>query len=258
MIRFSILALCLGILTGCDFDEAVRGLSPTPEKTASRPSNEGPPNSMERIQAVSLALQGLQDPKNAVNLSPAPYGLIPWARLYGENATAEEVLRLNERWMARVKAPESGNFEPETINQGKLHLYRALQAIAGQLPLELFNEIVASQIQNPGASKNVALEIVMMRAEYFRDFLITPDLGSEDPQLEAIGKNLEQLDLLRKLPFASDVGLVITSLKPPEDPVNDLLIGDPMDLWMERAWQEWQRLSKDGENHGQSFRTPSP
>lgn len=258
MVRFYALVLCLGFLSGCDFDEAVRSLSPSSEKTASNPSlsDEDASSSAGRLQAVSLALEGLQNPKNATTLTPIPFGLIPWARLYGENAGPEEVLRLNDRWLKKIKARETGNFEAEVVNQGKLHLYRALQSIAGQLPEDTLNTIIDSQIQNPGPFRAVALELLMMRAQYLRDFVLTPELESEIFRADLAHIHFEQLDFLRKLPFAEDVGLVITSFMKPEEPVREKLRAPSFQRWMETAWNEIQRRS--GDPDGESPRASSP
>ncbi len=227
-----ILILTAASLVGCGVNDAVDATKSMPDKMDTMTEKMNETNEAVRLQKVVLAKQGMEDPDNAKVIMPIPFGIMPYAEKFAENATEAEVLAQIYLYLKEIndglyspKVDETGNeveFTAEEINQinfEKLHRFAIAQAVSGFLSQEMVASIVTNQIYSDGRFQKTAFEILMMRFQFLRDVLLTNSLLSTTAESAGIitdsVKYLSQMNWVAKRPFIDHVQVRITGFLPP-------------------------------------------
>lgn len=190
MNKFILLFLATLLVSGCGFiDEAKDNMNHM--RNGMDNTNEG-----IRLQKVGVAKENLEKEENAQILSPLPFALMGYAKLFAENATNEE---LAAQIYLYLKEIDEGTYPivTETVeidgemqeviaqsyidmaNHKKLHKLSAAQAISGLVPQDIFERLVVEYVDGEGRYKKTVQEMMMLRYQFLRDVLLNASLLGE-------------------------------------------------------------------------------
>ena len=160
------------------------------------------------LQILTVALGALLDPQNTVNLSP-PTRMIPYAKAFAEEATAEELVQATHLLLQETKlAPGDEHAKTVTLT--------AVMALSAFAPDVSMASILTDQIENHGRYEETTYSIAMGRYQFIRDYLFDPiisnakilNLGTLNEAL----RNFAQLKFLATKPYSASFSLSVASL----------------------------------------------
>lgn len=239
-LRVLLITIFSAVLSACGADKAIQATNSMPEKMEEMTRKMDETNEAVRLQKVVLAKQGMEDPENARIIFPVPFGIMPYAEKFAENATDGEIIAQLYLYLKEVnegiyppKIDAEGNevelnpAEIQEINFAKLHKFVLAQAISGFLAQKRVERIVQNEIYNDGRFQKTALEMLMMRYRFLRDVLLSSSLLSGTA--ESVGvivdavKYLTQMDWVARRPYLGRIQIRIYGFLPPFEEVYEVL-----------------------------------
>lgn len=228
---YTLLLISVSFLTACEAPD-IKGLNGMSKTT--NEMNEGMKETNEaiRMQKLGLALEGLNKFENQQLILPLPTGLMAFGKLFGESATATEIVELTYTWTREIEEilpiqsldKEDNMNEPTEADLNKIRLQKkarlySLMVIAGFAQEEKVTEIINNEILGYGRYQESALNFLALRAYFFREVMLKTSLkvdSGSDGTLDTSGKMLKalefltKLDRISKLPFADAVHFKIS------------------------------------------------
>lgn len=231
--RLFCLVLTVLALAGCKMNDALDATNSVPTKMDETnrkidATNEKMDETQEaiRLQKLGIAKVNLEDPDNAKTLQPLPAGMMGYAKLFAETATAEELVGQIYLYVTEINRgvfPAKVDAEGKAVapdaqgvadtNQYKMQRFVAAQAISAFIPKEMMSEIVETEILNEGRYKATALNILLMRFTFTSQILLDKSLF--DDELTSVGmvekalEYIENMETIAKYSFVDQVTLKI-------------------------------------------------
>lgn len=227
------------LLTGCKMLDAVDAVNETPQKmdnmNAEMQDMKGQmlkTNEAIRMQKLAIAKENLEDEKNGMILTPIPFGLMGYAKLFAETAKVDELVAQTYLYITDVHdglpAPLVGedgsalDFTAEQIsriNQYKSHRFAAMQAIANFIPTAVLAQMIDEEIIAGGRYRETALALLMMRVQFNKKVMLDNSLLAQELKsvgaLEKAYEYLVDIEKVFALPFASEIGYDMYGFLPP-------------------------------------------
>lgn len=221
-------------------DSMTEKMDETNEKMDSMTSKIDETNEAVRLQKLSIAKDGMEDPVNAEKLVPFPTRIVPFAELFAYTANRREILGQVYLYLKEVNdvitipavdetgmPKEFSAQEIQDINNEKFQIYTAAQAISAHIPQEMLEEIVTEEIYKEGRFQETAYNILMMRYQFLRDAMLTNSLLSQPTESTGVIKDavtyLTFMDWIARRPFLEDIEVKVTGLLPPAETVHEQL-----------------------------------
>jgi hypothetical protein len=260
----SILLLLLNVVGACSradraidatnsmpqrMDETNRKMDETNRKIDQTNKQMQETNDVVSQQPVQITFEDMLKPEFGQDLTPVPFDLMPFAKVFGQYAKPDDVIEIVYLWMKKLNelpltptmdeilnGKTSTPLEVDAFNHHLLQVYMALESVCGFLPDDKVDAIVQSQIINAGARQNSALQLLMLRVDFIKSVLLDASL-MESP-LDNIGKiekaiaYADSIDKIARLPFAADISATAAGFKDPYPAVNlKLDTGVALKVW---------------------------
>lgn len=221
-----ILSAMVALLAGCEAKDAITSVNEMPGKIDSTNKQITKTNDSVHKQTLEVAINGMEDSDNQALLFPVPTKLMPYGKVFAEEATPEEIFLYVKAKLKEISEvnptngfDSSGNEIPLTPDQltklfiSKNGTLEALYIISAYIQDDKLSQMVQDQIVNRGPYQGLMLNILMMRVTFVRDVLLDND-SLEKPMDNAramadITKNLMQLEYVLELPFVQEVALKV-------------------------------------------------
>ena len=244
---FVVLMPLVLILAGCGASEALDATKSMPGKMKEMLEQARHTNNKVDRQAVLIPFNEMFKAENGRVLSPVPFRLMPYAREFAENASAEELSEFVYLAMKELNeaTPDSGITGPpeaaDSFNHRQLHLYSALAAVSGFIPEAKVGAIIAAQIHGGGRFSQAVKQMLMLRVRFLRDVLLEASLFSRPFEqvgaIEEAIRYVDQIEAIARLPFAKEISLRITGFVQPVPSIEESL--DPRE-----ALRLWNKLKQ--------------
>jgi hypothetical protein len=237
------------VLTGCGVIKATEGM---PDKMDQTLVEMNKTNDTVRKQGVQVAIEGLQKAENGEDLTPIPFGLMPYAKALGEFANPDEFVELVYLWMKQLNevqlddSTKPSQAQIDAFNHHKMQILSALQAACGLLPEAKIQQIIGTEIDNDGRFADSARDMLMLRVRFLRDVLLQNSLFStpmdDVGKLEKAIEYADSIDKIGRLPFAKDMALKIGGFHDPLPTIQEAF--DPG-----LALTEWSKIEIKAQNY---------
>lgn len=253
MLRFILLS-SLWFVVGCAAVDAVDSVNQTPGKMDTMAAKMGnmekqmnKTNEAIRLQKLAIAKENLEDPKNAEILTPLPFGLMGYAKLFAKTAKLEELVAqvylyttdIHDGLPAQTVTDDGTPVawtaqQTAQINQYKSHRLAAMQAISSFLsqttsdeddvlenvnPETTIDEMIKKEIIGGGRYRETALSILMMRVQFNRKVMLESSLLAQEMTsvgtLEKAMSYLVAIEKIVELPFAREIKYDMYGFLPP-------------------------------------------
>lgn len=217
-----VLASCLLGLSSCGKLNAALDM---PEKMDKMNRGMESTNESIRLQKLAVALDQMMKKENQEFLSPIPGDMMAPGQILARALTAQEAVELIYIKLKNINEQTYDDRFPldpdhQNTNQivdferSKLALYYAIQIVATYLPDETVLEIVDKQIVKAGRFRETALQMLMLRADFYDKVMLKASLTSDKlytvGQVETAIEYNSKIDYICKLPFADLVQVKIT------------------------------------------------
>ncbi len=123
------------LLSACGAQKAIDNTNKIPKKL------DDTIKTMEKTECTlvrGLSFENLLKDEFARDLTPVPFDLMPFAREFGKCSSDEDLAEVTYMWMKKLNEvtldlPSPTEAQVAEFNHRKLHVYSALQAVAGCL-----------------------------------------------------------------------------------------------------------------------------
>jgi hypothetical protein len=193
-----------------------------------------------RLQQLGLCIDKMEDSKNTVYLSPAPFDMFVGAKCAADVITAEELIEFaflgftaidkqSPDKSAKVKDPVTGNlvWPPDliaSVDHGKLAKLAEIELIAAYAPENVINDIIEKQIIERGPYEPSAYPFLMARVIALQSYLIQESILNNPlvnvNQLELAVTRTEYLKHIADLPFTAKLKISTYNMLNRADNVN--------------------------------------
>lgn len=183
--RFVLLLTAAATLTACELTDAISSVRQMPGKMDNMKSGIDNTSESIRLQKVGLGVENIEKEENGVVLLPYAINQSQWAKLIAENATLEELLKLQQKWTNMVNeaiypeyADEQNPTDIQKLARAQRLNHHKNATISGMfLVATLLPETMVTQLFNhvhEGKELSIyAYSLLAMRVEGLRDIAIT-------------------------------------------------------------------------------------
>lgn len=182
-------------------------------------------NKAVHLQTLMVALDKVEKIENFDKLFPVPTSVLPYAKTFAEEVEAHEVVELTYTWIKDIRevAP-IGDLDDEgkvkLFKDKMVHLY-GLYAIAGFLPDNIINEIIATDVEGSSRFEETALQLLALRVKFIRDILLKESILSlgikNSGTLDEAIMYMNKVDFILNLDRVNDVKVSLYAQGVPAD-----------------------------------------
>ena len=234
--RISLLFAFGIFLSGCGVHQAIESTNSVPEKLDK--TIEKMEETIEKLKETECALkrgisfEALLKDEYGRDLAPVPFDLMPFAREFAKCSSAEDLAEVTYMWMKKLNEvtldlPNPTPVQVEEFNHRKMHVYSALQAVAGFIPQDKLEKIIQAQLYGAGRYQDSVMELLMLRVQFLRDVMLENSLFSKGLNnvgtVEKAVEYAQQIDYIARLPFAGEIAVNVTGFVAPMDDVQETL-----------------------------------
>lgn len=219
MKKFILSLIALSFLAACEMPD-VEGLNQTPKTTKQMGENL---DEVKRLTLVKAGKDDLENPEHWNHVSPIPDKIWAGGKLFGENATNDEILdyvylKLNA---LREVVPTKGfdeNMEPIALTKEELAQVRVqklavlygLMAVSSYMQDTKIADMVQVYINGNHNRQSAALSVLAMRAFFIRELLLKESFKIDNAKPETLYNSgamkdayawLSKLDAVSRLQF---------------------------------------------------------
>lgn len=234
------------VLTGCDAIDAAKATKNMPKKM------DDTVKKMDETECAlkqGISFEAMLKEENGRVLTPVPFDLMPFAKRFAECSSDQDLAELAYLWMKKINEvtldiPSPTEAQIEEFNHRQLHVYSALQAVAGFIPHDKVVRIIQDHVYGSSAYQDSVFELLMLRMQFIRDVRLENGLFSKGlinvGRVELAVELADEVDYLARLPFAGSIGISVTGFVEPFPDVKETL--DPA-----QALAMWQKIKMKAE-----------
>ncbi len=209
-------------------------------------------NQAIHLQKLDAALRTMFDAANTRDYFPPSAGLMAGAKVFAEEATAEELVEyfyvtlkeINKTKPQDFRRLPDNSFSPDYLrefNHQKHVKVTALLSIAAQVPQAVVQQMIDEQVHSGGGRyEDIAYAFLAARGAFLVDFYLTEGVLSSSQPVNNVGKlrkafeYLSNLEFLAQQPFADKMLLTTTGIIETPDDENYVIGVDPDEV--KRLW----------------------
>ncbi|MGE4130162.1 MAG: hypothetical protein AB7F86_00910 [Bdellovibrionales bacterium] len=237
------------LLVGCGADKAIKNANKIPgqlDKTIERLDKMD--TRLDQVECEvkkGISFEALLNGTYAQDLVPVPFDLLPFARQFARCASPEEVAEIVDLWVKKLNEvtldlPNPTPEDVQVFDKRKMHVYSALQAVAGFTPQAKLDQIIYDQILRSGQYYEATMQLLMLRVKFFRDMMLDGRLFSKPittvGQLKKAIEYMDEIEFVARLPFRAEIAIAITGFK---DPMLDKDTSEVLDYtFVKLKWRE--------------------
>lgn len=250
----ALLIVSMLVLSACGAQQAIKSANVIPDKLDRMDQRLV---NTECTLKKGISFEALLKDEFGRDLMPAPFDLMPFARSFAQCSSPEELAEVVYLWMKKLnevtlELPNPTVAEIDAFNHRKLHVYSALEAVAGFIPQDKVETIIRTQLYESGRYQDSVLELLMLRAQFLRDVLLENGLFSKGltdvGKVEKAVEYAKNLEYMARLPFAREISVAATGFIAPMDDVKETF--DPA-----LALQTWVKIKLKAERLAVEMKT---
>ncbi len=226
------------VLSACGAQKAIDNTNKIPKKL------DDTIKTMEKTECTlvrGISFENLLKDEFGRDLSPVPFDLMPFAREFAKCASEEDLAEVTYMWMKKLNEvtldlPSPSEAQVADFNHRKLHVYSALQAVAGFIPQAKLERIITTQLYGAGRYQESVMEMLMLRVQFLRDVMLENSLFSKGltnvGTVEKAVEYAQNIEFIARLPFAKEISVNVTGFMAPMDDAKETF--DPLNaplLW---------------------------
>ena len=173
-----------------------------------------------------LSFEAMLKDEYGRDLIPVPFDLMPFAREFAKCSSEEDLAEVTYMWMKKLNEvtldlPSPTEAQVADFNHRKLHVYSALQAVAGFIPQDKLERIITKQLYGAGRYQDSVMEMLMLRVQFLRDVMLENSLFSKGltnvGTVEKAVEYAQNIEFIARLPFAKEISVNVTGFMAPMD-----------------------------------------